>query len=573
MTRLGILPPEPERWPRTMGLALFGVLACLACLRYLALSTHVHDLGLTMRDLTAIGSGGQWWRAMNGHIQPVLWLYAWLADPLPEWLAPLGLLVAQTFMLALPLPALARRYGAFAALAYFAFFAVWRTGLFDFHTDHLAVPLGFCFFFAAQDARPWRAAFFALCLCMIREPYAAQAAACGIYLAFQRRGAVAGLVTFALGMSWFWVATAKLVPFFSTESAAALAAAPYAWIEGGSVLGKVWHVVTHPFSVAAQVLCDPSRLRYMLALLGTVGFLPLLNPGPLLTGLPVFALALLSGRPEDYSLNSQFSAGMIAPIIVAFAGALPLAADIVESRRGRVDRWAGALLLVLAGGHVLFSASPVSLAFHTQGGFGAYWPGERDKRIIRAMETILPGDQTVPVVTQNSLNWGKAVTRDFSQAFPVAVFEPYREQNPTGASFADFRRFVLHGEKPSFPLSETLAEYVTLDLKRPWFVGGAGCAWDGQRCTDEAVAVAFMRDVDRARELFETIHEDDGFLILKRRKPAAPAAPEAPAVPELPAAPPEAEGQAGPESAGQAAPGADQPAASPPASAKPGQPG
>lgn len=550
MTRLDILPPEPERWPRTMGIVLFGVLAGMACLRYLALGTLVHDLGLTVRDLTAMNSEGQWWRAMNGHIQPVLWLFAWLMRPLPEWLAPLGLMVAQTFALALPLPALARRYGPFPALAYFAFFAVWYNGVLDFHTDHLAVPLTFWFFFAAQDGKPWRAAFFAFCLCLVKEHYAAQAAACGVYLMFQRRGAAAGLAVFFACLSWFWVATAKLVPFFSTDGAAALAAAPYAWIGGGSVLGKVWYVATHPFSVTAQVLCEPAKLRYVLALLGSLGFLPLLNPGPLLAALPVLAFALLSGRPEDYALGSQFGAGLTAPLLVAFAGALPLARDIVQSRRWRVDRWAGTLLLVVAAAHVAFSPSPASVDFFSHGGFAAYWPGERDKRIIRAMETILPEDPAVPVVTQNSLNWGKAVTRIFSQAFPLAVFEPYAEQNPSAASLRDFRRFVFSGEKPLYPVTENLAEYVTLDLKRPWYVGGRGCAWDGERCGDEALAAVFRENVARARELFETVHEDDGFMILKRRKPAAPPAPSPPvqaeqpepglsAQPEQPQSPPE----------------------------------
>ncbi|MFZ5427815.1 MAG: DUF2079 domain-containing protein [Thermodesulfobacteriota bacterium] len=517
MARLGIIPQEEARWPKTMGLTLFGMLTALACMRYLALRSTVFDLGVFVCNLTAM-SGGEWWRALNGHIQPVLWGYSWLIRPLPDWLAPLGLMVAQAFMLSLPLPALARRYGAFTALAYFGYFAVWHNALFDFHPDHLAIPLGFWFFFRVQDGRPWTAALAALSLCLIKEPFAIQTAACGIYLGFQRRGAAAGIFVFIAGLAWFWVATAKLIPFFTMDTGVGVSAGAFAWIGGASVLGKIWFILTHPFTAIGHILGDPGKIKYLAALLGGLAFVPLLSPGPLLVALPTMALSLLSTRPDYYSIANHYTAGLVAPLIVAFAGGLPLARELVESRRKRVDRWAGTLFLVLLAGHVALSPSPISIHFWRAGGFSGYWPDDRDTRIIRAMETVLPSDPEVVVITQNSLNWGKAVTRNFSNSFPMAVFEPHLAQNSGAATPRDFRRFVLWGEKPDFPVTRSLAEYVILDLKRPWFVVDKGCSWKDGACRDQATAAEFMANLDRTLTLFDKVHEEDGFMILKRKK-------------------------------------------------------
>jgi len=534
--RLALLPDEPPRWPWTMGLTLFGAISALACMRYLALHSTVFDLGIFVCNLTAMSQGGEWWRALNGHIQPVLWAYSWLIRPLPDWLAPLGLMVSQAFMLALPLPFIALRHGVFPALAYFACFAVWHNGLFDFHPDHLAIPIGFWFFFCVQDDKPWSAALAALSLCLIKETFAIQAVACGLYLACQRRGGPAGAVVFILGLAWFWVATAKLIPFFTMDAGVGVSAGAFAWIAGGSVLGKIWFVLTHPFTVAGHMFGNFGKIKYFLALFGSLGMLPLLSPGPLLVALPTLALSLLSTRPDYYSIANHYTAGLVAPLIVAFAQALPTAADVVQARRRRLDHWAGCLFLIMLAAHVLFAASPLSVSFWRTGGFSGYWPDARDTRIIRAMENTLPDDPNVVVVTQNSLNWGKASSRYFTNSFPMAVFAPHLAQNSGGATLADFRHFALTGEKPLFPVTENLAEYVVLDLKRPWFVVDNGCEWQGDACVDQGVARVFQENLDRVRQLFDTVIEDDGFMILKR-KPPQPPAPEQPAPSDSPEQP------------------------------------
>lgn len=521
MARLGIIPTRRARWPWSLGLALFGMLTAMACLRYLALRSTVFDLGIFVCNLSAMSQDGQWWRAFSGHVQPVLWLFSWIVGLLPDWLDPLGLMVAQAFFLALPLPFLAVRYGGFTALAYVLCFAVWHNGLFDFHPDHLAIPLGFLFFFSAEDERPWTAACAALCLCLLKETFALQAAACGLFLMQSRRSGLAGFpagcLVLALSLFWFWLATTRLIPFFTLDAGVGLSAGAFSWLGGGSLSAKLGFMLLHPFTVFGQMFGDPRKIKYMAALLGSLAFLPLLSPRVLLVAAPPLLLSLLSSRPDYFAISNHYTAGLVAPLIIAFARALPMARGMVEDLRGRVDRYAGALLLVLLAAHVALSPSPISVQFWRQGGVAGYFSADRDKRIIRALETGLPSDPETVIITQNSLNWGKIVSRNFSNSFPLAVFEPHLAQDMRQATLGDLRRFIITGQKPVFPLVESLAEYLVLDRKRPWFVVDQGCEWKDGACRDVAVAAVFRDKVEQAMLLFDVVHEDDGFMILKRK--------------------------------------------------------
>lgn len=519
MANLGLIEPRPERWPVSLGIVLFGSLFAMACLRYLTLRSTVFDLGIFVCNLTAMANNGEWWRALNGHIQPVLWAYVWVVRALPDWLAPLGLMASQALALALPLPFLGRRYGWIVALAYGLSYAVWHNGLFDFHPDHMVIPLGFLFFFRAQDDRPWAAALAALALCLVKESFALQTAACGLYLMGTRRGGPAGFTTLVIGLVWFWLATAKLIPFFTMDQIVGIDGGAFAWIGGDGLLGKLAFLLTHPLTTLGHVLGDPRKWRYILALLGSLAFLPLLASRPLLVALPTLFLSLLATRPDYYSITNHYTAGLVAPAVMSFAMALRITAGMAWLRRTRLDRLAGLLAAVLVGAHVLLSPSPLSVGFWLRGGPAVYFPSERDTRIIRTLEARLPDSDDVPVVSQNSLNWGKASGRFFHNSFPLAVFEPHRAQDMRGATLAQLARFVATGEKPAFPVTERLAEYIVLDLKRPWFVVDKGCEWRNGACRDPAMAERFLLDVEAARALFDTVVEDDGFLLLKRRHP------------------------------------------------------
>jgi hypothetical protein len=64
---------------------------------------------------------------------------------------------------------------------------------------------------------------------------------------------------------------------------------------------------------------------------------------------------------------------------------------------------------------------------------------------------------------------------------------------------------------------DTYADYVVLDLKRPWFIVDSGCDWLYGACRDEKKAAEFLNLVASALQRYDVVYSLDGFMILRRR--------------------------------------------------------
>ncbi|MDQ3930989.1 MAG: DUF2079 domain-containing protein, partial [Chloroflexota bacterium] len=80
-------------------------------------------------------------------------------------------------------------------------------------------------------------------------------------------------------------------------------------------------VLLHPFETFNKAVLEPgllgSKLMYLLNLLVPLGLLPLLAPKPLVLGLPVVALNLLSLRGSQIDLESHYSLLLIPGLVAA----------------------------------------------------------------------------------------------------------------------------------------------------------------------------------------------------------------------------------------------------------------
>ena len=65
------------------------------------------------------------------------------------------------------------------------------------------------------------------------------------------------------------------------------------------------------------------------------------------------------------------------------------------------------------------------------------------------------------------------------------------------------------------------ADYVILDIKRPWFIKDKGCNWLYGECTDKEMSAEYLEWVAKSRKLMNVIFEEDGFLILSRDRDKA----------------------------------------------------
>ncbi len=567
-----LLPEPPARKVGGAVFAgLFGVLAVMSCLKYLALHSTVFDLGVFLSNLHSLHVAGQWWRAFLGHAQPLLPVYAQVYRLAPDQAAPLALLVSQALVLALPAFFAGRRHGTLAALAYALFFPVWTNALFDFHLDHLLVPILYGFLAAATTGRIGWAVLLGLAPSLVKEPYALTTICCGAYLwLFEgRRGP--GLFLAVFGALYFYVATSLVVPFCTADAGLGVQSGAFSWL-GGSPGAALTTIITQPGKVLAVVLGVPGKWKYLFFLFGSLIFFPLLRPKLLLPALPTIALSLLSTNPSYYGWANHYTAGAAGVLFFAFCQVLGPVRVLARQSGAGAGRVVFAVMGWLVIAHVMLAPSPVSRLFWTTDSFAfsgeAYEPTARDAAILGEILKTVPQDPRVAVVSQNTLNWGALAERLDYNSFPLGVFESHPVRDLSGATWADFWTFVRTRQTPNLPVRSWQAQYVLLDLTRPWFVLDRGCEFIQGACRDEDVAREFNVFVIRARQQFETLYDQGGFLILRRPGPATP--------PPVPASlPAEAAGQ--PAEGATPSPTVNQPASPPavtgsPAPAVPGAP-
>ena len=124
---------------------LTSIFSVMSVLKYHNLNSTYFDLGVFLNNFHMI-SLGQWQRIFLSHVQPLNFFFS-LPYQISPSLFPAFLLVAQSSLLALPVIGLYKHYGSIPALAFSLYFPLWYIALFDFHIDHLAIPLLFGFFF------------------------------------------------------------------------------------------------------------------------------------------------------------------------------------------------------------------------------------------------------------------------------------------------------------------------------------------------------------------------------------------------------------------------------------------
>ncbi|MFU2209400.1 DUF2079 domain-containing protein [Solidesulfovibrio sp. C21] len=518
-------------------LGLFAVLAFMACFKYLALHSTVFDLGVFLSNLYSLHRYGEWWRAFLGHAQPLLPLYAQVYRLVPDQAAPLVLLTVQGLVLALPALMAARRYGMLAALAYALYFPVWTNALFDFHLDHLLIPILFAFLVAATSGRPRLAFVLGLLPCLVKEPYALTTIFCGAYLAFVAGERKPGWWLMLFGALYFYVATAWIVPYCTADGGLGAASGGYAWLGGGP--GAAFATcLLHPLTVLGEMFGVAGKWKYLGFLFGALLFFPLFRPKFLLPAVPALALALLSTQPNYYGWANHYTAGAAGALFFAFCEVLGPVRILARQSGIGVRQFGLVLFTALAVGHVLLAPSPVSRLFWATDNFAfsmeAYEPTARDAAILSEILKAVPRDPDMPVVAQNTLNWGALAERLDYNSFPLGVFTPHPVRDLSKASLGDFWKFVRTG-KTDLPVRSWQAQYVLLDLTRPWFVLDKGCEFQNGACRDKDVAREFSALVDRAKAELETVYDQGGFLILRRHQPKPAPAPAAPTAAPQPA--------------------------------------
>lgn len=474
--------PQNQLWPiLLLFLASFGLFGFLSLLRYITRHSAIFDLGIYDQKVWLIAQQPSWaqaWRtSVSGHFQPVLLLYAGLYQ---LWPSPVVLLICQSLTIAsgvIPLYLLAvlhlrsRPVGLLMAGIYLLYPAVEFNALFDFHPDHLAIPLMLWAFYLADR----HCVVGALCLAgvtaLLKEPFFLTASFFGLYLALSHRRYLLGLGSFALGLLLFYG-----IVFWSGKEGGAILESPAYRYLGESPAEAITTLFRNPLALPQKVL-QRHKLAYLYFHFAPLGFIPLLAPLPLLPALPGFLVSLLSAARLHADPTSHYSAGAIAPIFIALLYGISWLQRKADPLPLTMPLLSGLLILGLAF-NVAKSPSPISLySWSTdQAQNWTRWSYRFEKRaaLLKA-ESLIPSDPNIVVVSQNNLNSARLA-----------------------------HRYTYH----VFPYKSDEADYIVLDTGRPHYV------------FDHFDETLYSRNLRRLQEDPEVrlIFAEDGILVFKRSK-------------------------------------------------------
>ncbi len=331
----GLAIMHPAAWLTLTGVAVFTLtFARLGLQRHQNFGTWAFDLGIYDQGFWLV-SRGQSFITVRGidfwghHVNliaiafvPFFWLGA----------GPNFLIVVQAAALAVgavPTYLLARDRlsnpwaGLVFAFAYLLYAPVQWIAWANFHPEALVVtPLLFAWWFASQ--RRWTAFFASLVVALsTREDTALAVFVLGLVLWWMlRRDDAAGardrrmaLFAASLGVAWYVVSTRLVIPAFNRGQQPFYIGYFYGNY-GSDTVEIAQTVLTRPDRVVSDAT-QPDRLRFYRDLLLPWGGLPLGGIAQLAMAGPQLLASVIGTSPYARSIRYQYTAVMIAPIVIA----------------------------------------------------------------------------------------------------------------------------------------------------------------------------------------------------------------------------------------------------------------
>ncbi|OQY45545.1 MAG: hypothetical protein B6242_10135 [Anaerolineaceae bacterium 4572_78] len=262
------------------------------------------------------------------HVEPILipisWLY--LIYSTPEILFLLQAIVVA--LGAIPIFALARWklrnhklevcdswYDVLAllfAFVYLMYPPLQGATLLDFHAVTLAPTFLLATFYYLETRRPIHFAIFAMLAMACKEEISLLIMMMGLYALLIHRQYRWGLVTIILSLTWAYLAVFAIPPMFAgTEN--------QHWNRyqhlGESPIDMVLNIFRQPM-LYINHLKSIQAIEYIGFLLMPIAYLALLNPIPLLLGLPSLGINLLSSFPAMQEVNRLIYVAPIVPSVM-----------------------------------------------------------------------------------------------------------------------------------------------------------------------------------------------------------------------------------------------------------------
>lgn len=346
--------------------------------------------------------------------------------------------------------------GYCAASVYLLYPTLLHTALNPFQVRLFSVTLLLFAFYYFEKANWYLFAAFALLAMLARTDVSLVVAMFGLYGLLTRRKWPYVLPPLLAGFGYFALSTFVIVPSFAYPGAlegSSGAVGMHCWPCGTNpILAYYGHlgsssseiikyIVTHPIDVAALMLTG-EKLTYILSLLVPLLFLLLLAPKPLVLGLPILALNLLSVRSAQYDYEHHYSLLLIPGLIVAAIYGAGTLQRLLSRRKFEPDNVKAALQI---GAIFCVCWAVVMQAPYKNPVARAFLYPEPPARVSAARELIAMVPQDAKVAASSKLA-PRLLPRRFIYNFPPAPYSPYNFGSRQAPTYVDLDYILVDPE-------------------------------------------------------------------------------------------------------------------------------
>lgn len=435
---LGILRNEwklPEGWlssieryfhPMIFTVSFISLIcfSLLAVLRYTSLHTSVFDMGFYDNKIwrISVASGASiFYESAIGHFQPILISYGLIYKIYDSVVIIQILQAAATLSGIIPLTLIAKRYLNHKGLiflvvmTYLLYPPIGFNASSDFHPDHLYLALLLWAFYFAENENYIKAIIFVALSAMIKEPLILGAAFFWLYLIFKRKQYAIGVGVFLFFLFLFFLVVYIILPYTNKQL---IYQAAFPFFENNSEAGGV--IARIKTFIDSLLMWKVRKMLFVYFLLAPLLFLPLLEWKRFLPAIPLIAIPLLSTSYPHASIDSQYTAGIVAPAFVAMFFSLKK----LGIRYGLKITTAITVFVFIMTitFNIAHSPTPISFSFWKEG-WAEVWhksnyiSGEHEKILKDAINKVSE-DPDLAVVSQNNINDSRLAHRYRYYTFP-----------------------------------------------------------------------------------------------------------------------------------------------------------
>lgn len=486
------------------------VVLILAILKYYNLNTTILDLG-TMTSNIFHFNAEEVYRVFLGHIHLYQPIYSYFYN---FFQTQYFLIILQTISILSSIffiYKLLNKFREIYILVFLLCYALWYNILFDFHYDHLSIPLMFAFYYLLSKEKFKSVFIISILISFIKEPFALVSSFMGIYLIIKHKKYLLGLSTFIYGFVYFYISTKYIIPFFSPDYIMVGGESSNSFGNGGSLIDIALYPFTH-FKDFIIDIFSTKKIIYLIALFSAFGFIIVLfSPLELIPTIPPLAIAMLSNVETYYGYTNHYTAPLIAPFMVAFIYGLPKFMKFCKKNIEFLNSDRNILIYIFTPiilSHILFSPSPFSRYFWLnklpQYHYSIYVPNQRNEILKKAINKYIPQSTNIAISSQNSLNYEYLSHKKYYFAYPYGANEIAKVAYIDSNNFIDVFFHLIKQDKSIVKTKEIFSDFVLLDLKRNLYL------------IDKIVSEdKFLKAFEKVKSRYNIIYEYDDFYILK----------------------------------------------------------